>query len=121
MVSLLSGSLAATINSALSSTFLDATLTRDVVQPTSPAYDPADPPAPTPVSYTCKAIRDNYSVSDRLNSSIAAGDVKILILVNSLSVTPVVNDRITIQGSTFSAVRIDVDPANAVWTIQGRR
>lgn len=120
MTSPLSGSLATTIYGAMRSLFLDATLTRDVVLPTSPAFDPADPPAPTPVSYTCKAVRDRYSTFDRSNSSIKDGDSKILILVNSLAVTPVKNDIITIQGTSFSVVHVDVDPANALWTCQGR-
>jgi hypothetical protein len=120
MVSPLLGSLAATINSAMSSLFIDATLTRQVV-PSSPSYDPADPPAPVPVNYSCKAVRDRYSVSDKRNPNIIQGDVKILVLVNSLSVEPQKDDLITIQGASFSVVDFDVDPANALWTIQGRK
>ena len=121
MASPISGSLAATIYGAFKNLFLDATLTRQVVLPTSPAFDPADPPAPTPVNYACKAIRDRYSVSEKNNSSILDGDAKILVLVNSLSVSPIRNDIITIQGTKFTVIDFDVDPANALWTIQGRR
>ena len=120
MTSPLSGSLAATINSALGSIFLDAVLTRQVV-PDSPAYDPADPPAPVDVTYSCKAIRDKYSRFDKTNSNILEGDVKILVLVNSLSVEPIKGDLLAIQGSSFRVVDYDVDPANALWTIQGRK
>lgn len=121
MTSPLAGSLAATIYGAMKSLFLDATFTRDTIVQTSPAYDPIDPPAPTPVDYACKAIRDNYSTMEKNNSAILAGDSKILILVNSLAVTPHFNDRVTIQGATFNVIKVDVDPANAVWVIQGRQ
>lgn len=118
MTSPLLGSLAATIHSAMKNIFIDAVLTREVAGVSS---DPADPAAPTTTSYTCKAVRDSYTVSDKRNTSILAGDAKILILVNSLSVTPTKDDVIVLQGSRFSVVDIDADPANAVWTIQGRK
>lgn len=121
MASPLSGSLAATIYSGMRNLFLDATLMRDVVLPTSPAYDPADPPAPTPVEYTCKAIKDNYTLRDRADGLILQGDVKILILANSISVSPLLQDRVTIQGVTFTLVDASVDPAMALWTCQGRK
>ena len=124
MASPLSGSLAATINSALGFLFLDATLTRDVV-PESPAYDPADPPASVPVSYPCKAIRDHYSVGHRSGGLVEGKDVKVLILQNSLSTTPAPLDRITItgMGGPFTIVApgaggmpaVMADPANATW------
>lgn len=120
MTSPISG-LAATVYGALKNIFLDATLTRQVVLDTSPAYDPLDPPAPTPVTYTCKAIRDKYSSFDKLNTNIGTSDSKILILADSLAVTPIGNDIITIQGASFLVISVDVDPANAVWTIQGRQ
>ncbi len=129
MVSPLSGSLAATINSALGFLFLEATLTRDVV-PDSPAYDPADPPASVPVSYSCKAIRETYGVGHRSGGLVEAQDVKILILQNSLSVTPKPLDRILItgMGGTFTIVApgaggqpsVMADPANATWECRAR-
>jgi hypothetical protein len=62
VVSPLSGSLARTIGRAFNKIFLDATLTRDVASSNSPDIDSFDPPAPTQVTYTCKAIRDTYAV-----------------------------------------------------------
>lgn len=118
MASPLSGSLAKTIHKASKNIFLDATLTRDVV---ASGGNPADPPAPTPVNYPCKAMRDNYSAFDKMNSSIATGDFKILILVNSLAVMPISNDIITIQGASSSIIKTDVDPANAVWVCQAKQ
>ena len=124
MTSPLLGSLAATVNKALGFLFLDATLTRDVI-PTSPAYDPADPPASVPVTFTCKAIRDHYSVGHRSGNLVAAKDVKVIILQGSLATTPLPLDRITItgMGGPFTIVApgaggmpaVSADPANATW------
>lgn len=118
-MSVLSG-LAKTIHGALKGVFFDAVLTRYVTLPTSPAYDPADPPDPTPVNYPCKALRDSYSAYERQNSSIETSDSKILILAHSLSVTPQTNDVITVQGQSFLVIIADTDPATACWIVQGR-
>lgn len=125
MTSPLSGSLAKTINKAFKNLFLDATIIRQVVLPTSPAFDPADPPAPTPVSYPCKAIRDNYGVSLRASGLVNGTDVKVIILQQSLSITPIPLDQITItgMGGPFTIVApgtggqpaVIADPANATW------
>lgn len=120
MVSPLTG-LAKTIGKAFNKIFFDAVLTRDVVLPTTPAFDPADPPAPTPVNYPCKALRDSFSAFDRLNTEILTSDVKILILATSINTAPIRNDIITYQGADFSVVRSDIDPANAVWVCQARQ
>lgn len=120
MTSPLTSQLASQIYKAMKSTFLDATLTRDTIT-SSPDYDPADPPAPIPVTYSCKAIRDNYSAYDMLNSMIATGDAKLLILAGSIAVTPQGNDRITIQGTMFSIINVKTDPAVALFECQGRQ
>jgi hypothetical protein len=99
--------------------FLDATLTRDVI-PDSPAYDPADPPVPSSTDYTCKAIVEVYSDYFRKNGLVDAKDRKVLILADSLSVTPKANDRVTISGVTFTVMEVDTDPATAVWECKGR-
>lgn len=114
-------SLASTINNAFKSIFFDAVLTKNVV-PSSPAYDPADPPAPVAVPFPCKAMRDNYSAFERQNSNILTGDTKVLILSGSLNGTPEEDDLISIKGVSYgSIVRVDVDPADAVWVLQCRR
>lgn len=113
----LSGALAAQIYKGMRKLFLDATLTRDVP---GTATDLADPPAPTPTDYSCKAIHDTYSAYHRASGLVNEGDVKIIILVGSLSITPLAGDRITIRGKTFSLVKTDTDPALATWECQAR-
>jgi hypothetical protein len=97
--------------------FLDATLTRDV---DGTITDPADPPAPSATDYTCKAIVETYSDYFRKNGLVDAKDRKVLILADSLSVTPAPNDRVTISGVTFTVMEVDTDPATAVWECKGR-
>jgi hypothetical protein len=117
MVSPLSGSLAAQIYSGMKDLFIDATYTVDVP---GVIVDPADPPAPTPTDYSCKAIVEKYADYYSLNGLVGDGDRRVLILANSLSVRPVVNSRVTVSGVQFTVVRVETDPATAVWTLQGR-
>lgn len=121
MASPLAGGLAKTIAGAFKSLFFDAVLSRNVILPTIPAYDPADPPAATLVAFPCKAMADTYSSYDRANSNIGTSDVKILILAKTLGTIPTENDVITLQGSKFSVIKSDIDPANAVWVCQASK
>lgn len=125
MTSPLLGSLAATIGSAMSSLFLDATLTRDVP---GTIVDAADPPLPTQVEYTCKAIEENYSAGLRGQGLVGANDIQVLILASTLDVDPQPLDRITIRGRTVTIVPMNTagmkavqsDPARATWSCRCR-
>lgn len=121
MPSPLLGSLARTIGTAMAPLFLDATLTRDVAVVGS---DPADPPAPTQVTFACKAIEENYSAGLRANGLVGATDIGVLILAHSLATDPQPLDRITIRGKTVTIVpassagmkAVQSDPARATWS-----
>jgi len=125
MASILESSLAATIASAASFIFLDATLERDVQ---GTITDPADPPAPTQVTYSCKAIEDTYSAGLRSGGLVNETDVKVLILAATLSVAPLPGDRITIRGvkrqivpmGTSGLPGVQSDPARATWECRTR-
>lgn len=119
MTSPLSGSLARTVGNALRSLFLDATLVQDVPVVGSPdvTFDPADP---TPTSYTCKAIVEKYAERFRLEGLVEQNERKVLILSDSLSVTPEPGNRVTISGITFTILEVQTDPATAVWECKGR-
>lgn len=120
MVSLLSGELATIVHQAMKDLFLDAVLTRDTVSTTSPDVDRFDPPAPTSADYTCKAIVETYSEKFRMDGLVKANDRRVLILANSISVVPTINDRVTIRGIVFTVMAVETDPALAVYTCQGR-
>ncbi|WP_029581944.1 hypothetical protein [Bradyrhizobium sp. URHD0069] len=128
MTSPLEGALRAQVYKGMRGLFLDAVLTRDVI-PDSPAYDPADPPAPVPVPYACKAIVEDYSAGVRAGGLVNATDVNIIILAASLSVEPQAGDRLSVpsQGvsgtiagpatsGTSSMKAVSTDPARATWS-----
>lgn len=106
--------LPATVAGAFSSTFRDAALVRDVAVAGS---DPADPPPPTQASFACKALVEDYSERYKLEGTVRESDRKLMILAATLSTTPHVGDRVTLQGSTYQVIGpIGTDPATAVWT-----
>lgn len=112
--------LPAAINSAFKGIFYDAVMTVDVV-PSSPPYDPADPPAPVPVNYNCKSYVEKYSAYYRANSLVSASDRKVMVLAQSLSIEPVIGARITVNNITFTIIAYDDGGSNrSVWEIQGR-
>lgn len=117
MVSPLESALAAQIYHGMKALFMDATYTVDVP---GTITDPADPPAPTPTDYACKAIVEKYNDYFTKNSLVNDGDRKVLILANSLAVSPIVGSRVSIRGVTFTTINVSTDPAVAVWEIQGR-
>lgn len=116
MSGLLQGGIAKTVGAAFKGLFLDATLRRDGPT-TGPAYDPT-PGAPA--TYACKAIVETYSAFYRAQGLVEANDRKVLVLAASLGVRPLPGDRITVSGITFTAQNVSTDPAEAVWTVQGR-
>jgi hypothetical protein len=120
MASLLSGSLAAVIHKATKGLFLNATLTRDVAGTPSPDTEDFDPVAPTEVEYDCKAIHESYAERYRLDGPVKQSDRKVLILAQSLAVTPIEGDLITIRSETFTIIEISSDPALACWECKAR-
>lgn len=109
----------------MSPIFLDAVLTRDVQ---GTIVDPADPPAPTQVTYKCKAIEQEYGSMDRAQGLVSETDIQILILASTLAVSPLPLDRLTIRGKTVSIVPagsggmppVQSDPARATWLCRCR-
>ena len=106
--------------------FKDATLTKTTVTAGSTAYDP--PASTSTTAYTCKALRDTSGATWLSGGLVDAEDVKVLILADTLSVTPEAGDRITIGSDTWTIVpagggkaAVDVDPANACWECRARK
>lgn len=118
MTSFLAGSLADQVTSALSAVFLDATLTRV----TTTGSDPTQPgtPNPTTTAYACKAIEDTYSIIERAGGNVQEGDVKVLVLAQTLATVPQLTDTITTGGVERRIISFTRDPAGATWEIQAR-
>lgn len=118
MTSPLEGSLARQVNSALQGIFLAATLSRDTLDSSGDAV--FDPPAPTTQTYSCRAIVDVYSKYLISQGMVQANERKVLILAQSLTVSPVPGDRVTVQGATYEILDVSTDPATAVWECRSR-
>lgn len=118
MVSPLEGPIRRTIGKALKSTFYAAKITRTT---SVPGENPWDPPSETiTTDYPCRGFVDSYSDFYLANSLINSGDVKVVILTDSLAITPALSDTVTIRGKTYSIINISPDPALATYTIQAR-
>jgi hypothetical protein len=118
----------AVVGAAFHDIFYAATLTRDIY-PSSPAYDPFDPPVASLVTkkYSCRALRTDYRDRHRMSTEnrqehnlIDEKDRKVLITASSLEVVPIKGDRVEVKGEVFTLVEINIDPANAVWVCRGR-
>lgn len=83
--------------------------------------DPTAGTAPTTVDVTSEGIVDSYRESQIDGSLIQQGDKQILILGQPLGdVVPKPSDRVTIEGRSYSLIRVERDPAVATYTAQGR-
>ena len=67
-----------------------------------------------------KGMVEEYSAFTRAQAGIPDTDVKLIILQKDVDLTPTLDSTITIRGVTYSVQRIEQDPAQASWTIQGR-
>ena len=110
--------------------FKDATLTRPTKVAGATAYDP--PASTGTATYTCKALRDTFGSTWLAGGLVAAEEVKIIILADTLSVEPQPGDKITIQGETYTIVPMSVgfgqgikavgaDPATATWECRAKK
>lgn len=116
MTSPLSGSLARQVGAALKSVMLPAVLTRT----TQGAYDPITDTYPTTTTeYACRGLVEAYSTYTEKARSLQPSDRKVLILGATLDTTPALNDVVTIRGEAFTVGRVDTDPAQATWILQG--
>lgn len=122
MTSPLEGSLARTIGKAMSALFLPATLTRTTPSGTG---DPWNPDPPTNVTYSCRAIEEEWGMSQLAGGLVLANERKVLVLASTLAVEPAPGDRITVRGHTLTIVpqgagvpAVSTDPAKAVWVLR---
>lgn len=109
-------SLPATIASAMSPLFRDATLHRITGRTT----DGRGGFTNTVTDDACKALVTEYTAWQRQAMGIPANERKILILAATLDGAPKPSDKITIQDRTWSIVDVGSDPANATYECRGR-
>lgn len=77
---------------------------------------------PTGQTATAKAVVSDYRAGQIDGTLILAGDRKVLIIAESMSVplVPSAGDRITAEGATYFIVRVGRDPAGATYACQVR-
>lgn len=115
-MSILEG-LPAEIADGIDDLFFDATITR------APATgNPFASPTPDVVTTVdARALADTYSDQLRATGGIPDTHIKILILAEPLGgFTPQNADEIQYRGRAYQIVRVDTDPAQAVWTAEAR-
>ncbi|ARQ01708.1 head-tail joining protein [Pseudorhodoplanes sinuspersici] len=70
--------------------------------------------------HICAAWVDDYEASQVDGTSILRNDRKVYVVASSLSVTPVAGNTITINGSTYTVINVERDPAGACFVLQAR-
>lgn len=72
------------------------------------------------LTHPCKAMVEAYSDHLRAVADIPGTDVKLMIVGTSIAVDPKMGDTVTIGARNWSIIRVDTDPARAMWTCQAR-
>ncbi|MCV2448462.1 hypothetical protein [Paracoccus sp. DMF] len=76
--------------------------------------------AGTTAIYPCRAMLESYSDHLRAVAGIPDTDVKVMIVGTSISVDPLKGDTVTLSGRRWAIIKVDTDPARAIWTCQAR-
>lgn len=84
---------------------------------------PWDPGSGTPetVNYPAKGYVDTFEDSYIAGGLVQQGDVKVVIVANTLSITPVPGDKVTVRDETLNVINVSADPALALFEIQARQ
>ena len=70
--------------------------------------------------HPCKALLAAYSDHLRAVAGIPDTDVKLMIVGTSIATEPLKGDTVTLNGRSWALIRVDTDPARAMWTCQAR-
>lgn len=118
-MSILEGELADEIAAALDSAGIPfaVTITRDVP---GEGGDPFDPPPPVSTTYTGSGFIDDWDEAFLTGGLVERGDVKVVVIANSIAIVPAAGDRVTARGKTYSVLNVSADPALATYTLQAR-
>lgn len=121
MSSILEGELAQTITAALQDAGIpyDVTITRTV--PGGPGPNPWDPPIdPVITDYVGQGFVESYRADEIDGTLILATDLRIIVLLPTLAITPAVTDMVTVRGVEYSIISVSPDPALATAALQAR-
>lgn len=96
--------------------FSPATLTRITVTSGGGWHEPET----TAEMHDCAALVEAYSDHLRAVGDIPDTDLRLMIVGTSIAVDPLKGDTVRIRGKAYALIRVDVDPARAMWTAQAR-
>ncbi|MEO4043946.1 hypothetical protein AAFN47_20295 [Hoeflea sp. CAU 1731] len=117
MASILLDTLADQITEALEAHNVPHGLT--LIERTVGEVGPAHNPGPaTTTEYDCRGWVDSWTEAEQ--ELVETGDIKVIVLQSSLSLPADVAHAVKINDQTFNVVRIDQDPAGALWIIHAR-
>lgn len=116
MASILEGELAEILSDALAQWGIPYPMTVTRGEETGPEYEPTV----IYTNYDCQGWRDQYGQEDIDGTAIQTRDVRLLVLINSITIVPNSADKITANGETYGIVSVTIDPAGTVYDIQGR-
>lgn len=95
--------------------------TRAVASDTDSGEDdwmnPPNAPSESILTYTGRGVFADYTAYELDNDIVQASDVKLICLSNEITAEPIADDKI----NGYSVVRVDKDPAGAVYEIQLRQ
>lgn len=120
-MSILEGDLAEAVTAALTDAGVpySVTVTRTVPGEPDPET-PWIPGEPVITPYACQGWVDAYTAEDIDGTVILSTDVKVIVLLQTLAITPKVGDDVTVRGSTYGVISVQTDPALATATLQVR-
>lgn len=109
------------LNKELGSLLLRGTLTK-TVEGSRDSNDLLAGPSVTTTTHSFNGFIGMYSEYAIATTEVQAGDLKIMILANSLSgVVPAIGDKLTIDGGTYTiAAEVVRDPAKATYECRAR-
>lgn len=123
MASILEGELAEIIGDALEDADIPYAVTITRITGTNDPGTPWDPSDDTieTTDYECRGYVDTFDDSYRAGGLVQQGDLKVVIVANTLSITPTLADTVTVRGETYNIVNVSSDPALALWEVQARQ
>lgn len=115
----LEGELANAISAALEDAAIPygLTVSRTVM---IPGPNPWDPEEESTTHYTGRGFADEYDNSYRTGGLIEQGDIRVIVVADTIAIEPAAGDKVTVRGVTYNVVSVSADPALATWSLQAR-
>lgn len=74
----------------------------------------------TSADYSCKGFIDSQARRYFDESEVEDGAIFVVLIGDTIGAVPTVGDQITIEGATYTILKIDRDPAAATYTCMSK-